>query len=94
MASTLLTYFRANFENSGIFFNSVGFAVTISFPIYGMFNKPDVVKPAVETALYSFPFILFFLFITHHLILRMKIFNLNVHLSLLLFFLGKRRFEQ
>ena len=78
MSSSLLTYFRANFENCGIFFNSIGFAVTISFPVYGFFNKPDVVKPAVEAALYSFPLILFFLFITHHLILRLKIFNPNV----------------
>ena len=78
MSSSLLTYFRVNFENSGIFFNSAGFAICISFPIYGFFNKPDVIKTAVEAAFYSFPFILFFLFITHHLILRLKIFNPNV----------------
>ena len=74
----MIAYFRSNFENTGIIVNSIGFSVTISLLVYGMFNKPKEVRPAVEAALYAFPFILFFLFLTHHFILRLKICNPEV----------------
>jgi len=75
---TLIAFFKQNFENAGIITNSLGYSISISLFIYGFFNKQAETKYIVKSAFYAFPFIITLLFLTHHLILRLRVCNPKV----------------
>ncbi len=71
----LLNYFRLDCQNFGLFGNGVGFIITITILIFGIFNKPDYIKPSQEGSLSGLVIVVCLLFIFLTLIIRMPVVN-------------------
>lgn len=68
-------YLRQNCENFGLFGNGVGFIITITILIYGIFNKPSYIKPSQDGSLAGLVIVVCLLFIFLTMIIRMPILN-------------------
>jgi len=69
----LMNYFRLNCENFGLFGNGVGFIITITILIFGIFNKPSYIKPAQDGSLTGLVIIVCILFIILTLVIRLRV---------------------
>ena len=70
-----MNYFRLDCENFGLFGNGVGFIITLTILIFGIFNKPDYIRPAQEGSLSGLIIVVCLLFIFLTMIIRMPVVN-------------------
>ena len=71
----LMNYFKMNCEIFGLFGNGVGFIVTITILIFGIFNKPSYIRPAQDGSLSGLVIIVCLLFIILTFIIRLPVMN-------------------
>ncbi len=60
---TIQAYFMKDIQNFGLFFNSLGFVITISILFYAIFNKPTDVKSNLYGSLPGLCIIIFFFYL-------------------------------
>lgn len=69
----IFNYLRLNCENIGLFGNGIGFLITLTILLLGVFHKPEYIRPSQDGSLSGLIIVVCILFILLTLIIRMPI---------------------